>query len=726
MKREVISSHIHDFAQLKIPLESILSATSNFDDKHVFGRGGYFKNYKGQLSWSDELISIDAKRFHQDGDEMFWTEVSMLSSLNHLNLVSLLGFCYENGEKIIITRREIQGSLSNHLSDATLLTWVQRLKISVGLAHALSYIHYDEPRDFCVLHRNISSFTVLLTDNFEPKLSFFETSMKIEASQRHHSFHTSQVWSTKGCIDPTYEKTNSVNHKTDMYSFGIVLFELLCGRTSIIANDTNKYLVPAAILNYNEKKLDEIIDWDLWKQMDPQSFDMFAETAYECLNEEESQRPSMDEIVTRLERVLELQLEHQNKIHSSPNHLAHLRIPLEDIESATNHFDILNVTWTSGYYKIYMGELCWSSELINITAWRLIHKEWDDEIEQQFWTEISMLSSLKHKNVVSILGFCNEVGAETIIYKHGSTWRLDKYLSDATMLTWVKRLKISVGIAHALRYIHYDEPRDFSVIHRNIRSYTILSDVDGEPKLSGFEHSVKIKASERHHSCHTDSVWSMKGYRDPTYVETSSVNHTSDIYSFGIVLFELLCSRNSVIDDEDNKYLAPMAIFHYREKIPDGIIDPDLWKQMDPQSFNVFAEIAYGCLNEERCQRPKIDDIVTRLEKALELQLACKNTENFLVAAEVEGTSTNHDKGSVTFVATGVKSHLSKKPVSSLKDLSHLRLSFEDIASATNDFADENIITESKFVRSHTGRLMHSGQYIDIIAKDVYYEDEKV
>ncbi|GKD58882.1 kinase-like domain, phloem protein 2-like protein, partial [Tanacetum coccineum] len=263
-------SRIHDLAHLKIPLESILLATNNFDDKNVLGRSGYEMSHTGQLSWSGELIGIIARRYNKDGDEMFWTEVSMLSSLKHQNLVSLLGFCDENGEKIIITTHDIKGSLINYLSDAKLLTWVQRLKISVGLAHALSYIHYDEPRDFSIIHRDISSSTVLLNDNFEPKLSFFERSMKIEASQRHHSFHTNNVWSRNGYTDPTYEKTKSVNHKTDMYSFGIVLFELLCGRKAVITNDTNKYLAPAVILHYKEKKLDEIIDWDLCQQMDSQ------------------------------------------------------------------------------------------------------------------------------------------------------------------------------------------------------------------------------------------------------------------------------------------------------------------------------------------------------------------------------------------------------------------------------------------------------------------------
>ncbi|GJZ83148.1 kinase-like domain, phloem protein 2-like protein [Tanacetum coccineum] len=148
--------------------------------------------------------------------------------------------------------------------------------------------------------------------------------------------------------------------------------------------------------------------------------------------------------------------------------------------------------------------------------------------------------------------------------------------------------------------IHYDEPRDISVLHQITSGYTVLLNDDWEPKLSYFKHSMKINASERNHSFHTDSVWLKKGYTDPTYIESKGVNHKSDIYSFGIILFELLCGRKSVSDDQDNKHLAPMAIFHYKEKILDGIIDPDLWKQMNPRSLNIFAETAYECLNEEQ------------------------------------------------------------------------------------------------------------------------------
>ncbi|GJZ71577.1 kinase-like domain-containing protein [Tanacetum coccineum] len=264
----MMSSVNHDdFDHLKIPLEYILSTTNNFDEKNIWGEASFGNHYKGELLWSGDLIDINAQRWSKDWDEKeqeFWMEISMLSSLEHKNLVSLVGFCDENGENIIILKRDTCGSPENYLSDTMMLTWLRRLEICIGVAHALSYIHYDENRDFSIIHRNIDSETIQLNNNWEPKLSEFRLSMKIEASHRHHSFCVDKVRDIEGFTDPTYIETKTVSHESDIYSFGIVMFELLCGRKAVINYDKdNKYLAPMAILHYREEKLEDIVEWNL-------------------------------------------------------------------------------------------------------------------------------------------------------------------------------------------------------------------------------------------------------------------------------------------------------------------------------------------------------------------------------------------------------------------------------------------------------------------------------
>ncbi|GJY91340.1 kinase-like domain, phloem protein 2-like protein [Tanacetum coccineum] len=680
-QKSIMSLPSNEFAHLRVLLEDILSATNNFDDKRAILTSESEKRYNGELLWSGLLIDIRARRWlnkkRKQTEQEFWMEISMLSSLKHKNLVSFFGFCDENDEKIIIIKREMRGSLSQYLSDPMSLTRVRRLDICVGLAHALSYIHYDESRDFSVIHRLLTSATVLLNDDWEPKLSDFECSMKIKASQRHNSFHTNRLECVNGYGDPTYTETKSVNHKSDIYSFGIVLFEVLCGRKSKSKHPDNKYLAPMAIFHYNEKTLYEIIDPVLWKQMDPQSFNVFAKIAYNCLNEERSQRSKIHEIVTRLEGALKLQMERQNAEHSivaaevedtSSNHdkgpltsisthveshvskepksflkdLSHLKLSVGDIISATNNFAVENFIKHFRLGKFFKGRLLHSEQLIDIIL-KTFYTDYVKDESKRFWTEVSMLSSLKHKNIASLIGFHDGVDCNIIIYKKEANRSLRTCLSDPT-LTWMQRLKICLGVANALSYIHYDVGRDFSVIHCNIKSSNILLDDKWEPKLSGFKRSLKIPVARRHRLVLTCDIVK-NAYLDPKYIKTGGVTHKSDVYSFGILLFEVFYySFGRIADDKDKDKDKDKEEDENGDEDKDESIDElgeallsqpakshlhdmvgPIGKQMDLEAFKIFSDTSNWCIKEDRADHPYIDQVVKRLEKALELQWKHEN-----------------------------------------------------------------------------------------------------
>ncbi|XP_076941254.1 receptor-like protein kinase HERK 1 [Bidens hawaiensis] len=141
-----MASTITKFAHLQIPLEDIVQATNNFHRDNIIKYDGFGTTYIGRLFWSGRLMKIAAQRFdckHREGDLEFLTKIAILSDLKHTNIVSIIGFCDEKDEKIIVTTYEANGSLRQYLNNPD-LTLIKRLDISVGVARALSYLHSYE------------------------------------------------------------------------------------------------------------------------------------------------------------------------------------------------------------------------------------------------------------------------------------------------------------------------------------------------------------------------------------------------------------------------------------------------------------------------------------------------------------------------------------------------------------------------------------------------------
>nr|XP_043638386.1 receptor-like protein kinase HERK 1 [Erigeron canadensis] len=306
-------SSIKEFQHLKIPLQDLIAATNNFGDTNFIARGGFGKVYRGELVRSDGLTMVAVKRLDSalgQGAPEFWKEVMLLSRYKHENLVSLLGFCDEGGENILVYEYLANKSLDLYLSGHD-LSWIQRLRICIGAAHGLQFLHHPaEGSQERVLHCDIKSANILLDQNWKPKISDFGLS-KFGPANQQYSYLFSNAVGTMGYCDPLYIETGFLTKESDIYSFGVVLFEVLCGRHCVQNyEDIRRFLARFARKCYEEKKLDAIIHTSLIEEISPHCLERFSTIAYQCLQTDRSERPSIATIVKELEIALQYQVEY--------------------------------------------------------------------------------------------------------------------------------------------------------------------------------------------------------------------------------------------------------------------------------------------------------------------------------------------------------------------------------------------------------------------------------
>ncbi|KAL7600821.1 hypothetical protein Lser_V15G22909 [Lactuca serriola] len=299
-----------EFQHLKqFSLEDIKSITGDFDNKNVIGEGGFGKVYQGVISDSNGKIMAAFKRLSSNcgqGNPEFLKEIFMLSRYTHENLISLLGFCDEKGEKILVYEHASHGSLDSHLSSTT-LKWTQRLKICLGAARGLCYLHDPMDTQERVIHRDIKSSNILIDESWNAKVSDMGLS-KIGPANQQNTFLATNVVGTFWYVDPMYMETSILTKESDVYSFGLVLFEVLCGRQCFENNYGNfRSLVRKWKKNYKEKKLDEIIFPEPKQHLNPRSLEIFSDIAYRCLNKNRAERPNMSEVMEKLEIAFEMQ-----------------------------------------------------------------------------------------------------------------------------------------------------------------------------------------------------------------------------------------------------------------------------------------------------------------------------------------------------------------------------------------------------------------------------------
>ncbi|XP_072986993.1 receptor-like serine/threonine-protein kinase ALE2 isoform X1 [Typha latifolia] len=286
-------------------LAEIEKATNNFRFNKILGEGGFGRVYHGVIEDGSEVAVKLLTRADHSGDREFIAEVEMLSRLHHRNLVKLIGICVEKNMRCLVYEFVRNGSVESHLHGCDKLKgpldWDARLKIALGAARALAYLHEDSNPH--VIHRDFKASNVLLEEDFTPKVSDF--GLAREALEGIHHIST-QVMGTFGYVAPEYAMTGHLLVKSDVYSYGVVLLELLSGRKPVDMSQpqgAENLVTWARPLLTNREGLEQLIDQSLKEIYHFDKMAKVAAIASMCVHIEASQRPFMGEVVQALKLI---------------------------------------------------------------------------------------------------------------------------------------------------------------------------------------------------------------------------------------------------------------------------------------------------------------------------------------------------------------------------------------------------------------------------------------
>ncbi|KAF0893827.1 hypothetical protein E2562_029711 [Oryza meyeriana var. granulata] len=283
---------------------------------------------------------------------------------------------------------------------------------------------------------------------------------------------------------------------------------------------------------------------------------------------------------------------------------------LKELEDATAMFADEKVIGEGGYGIVYHGVL---EDGTQVAVKNLLNNR--GQAEREFKVEVEAIGRVRHKNLVRLLGYCAEGNQRMLVYEYVNNGNLEQWLhgdvGPVSPLTWDMRMKIILGTAKGLMYLH--EGLEPKVVHRDVKSSNILLDKTWNAKLSDFG-LAKLLGSER--SYVTTRVMGTFGYVAPEYAGTGMLNETSDVYSFGILIMEIISGRVPV---DYNRPPGEVNLVEWLKTMvsnrnSEGVLDPKMTEKPTSRALKKALLVALRCVDPEARKRPKIGHVIHMLE----------------------------------------------------------------------------------------------------------------
>ncbi|KAK1310205.1 putative leucine-rich repeat receptor-like serine/threonine-protein kinase [Acorus calamus] len=308
----------------RYPYKDIKIATQNFTT--VLGQGSFGPVYKANMPTGEVVAVKVLAEDSRQGEKEFQTEVFLLGRLHHRNLVNLVGYCIDKGQHMLIYQFMSNGSLASLLygDGPHFLGWEQRLQIALDISHGIEYLHDGAVPP--IVHRDLKSANILLDQSMRAKVADFGLSKEEVFDGRK-----SGLKGTYGYMDPEYMSTNRFTKKSDIYSFGIILFELI---TAINPQQGLLEYINLATIGDGKADWEEILDKKLVGKCNIEEVRSLANVAYKCINKMPRKRPSIADVTLAISRAKQRHLTKDDTISSVGSDVSQVlqRIEAQQIE----------------------------------------------------------------------------------------------------------------------------------------------------------------------------------------------------------------------------------------------------------------------------------------------------------------------------------------------------------------------------------------------------------